>query len=73
MSSAMTEQGQKQALSQYLSELQAVLESETEQVETLLQEEDHCLQELKRIQALYYQEKRYLEQLDRQRCPNIQD
>lgn len=67
---ALNEQEQKQALSRYW---QRILESESEHIQSLLVEEDHCLQELERLKKLYYQEKRYLQQLDQQRCMQTHD
>ena len=63
--SATLELGQKQILSAYLQHL---LDDESEQVQTLMAEESHCLRELSEVKRLYYQEKRYLQQLDQQRC-----
>jgi DNA primase len=67
---ALTEQDQKQALSDYLRQM---LDSETEQMQDLLTEANQCLQELERLKKLYYQEKRYLQQLDQQRCMQTQE
>jgi DNA primase len=68
--SATGELDQKRILSSYLRQ---ILDSESEHVQHLLEEEDHCLQELDRIKKLYYQEKHYLQQLDQQRCMSISD
>ncbi len=67
---AISEQDQKQALSDYLRQM---LDSETEQMQDLLTEANQCLQELERLKKLYYQEKRYLQQLDQQRCTQTQE
>lgn len=52
-------------LSRYL---QMILEEETEQLESLAQGEDECIEELEELKRLYYQEKTYLNKLDNQRC-----
>ncbi|MBW4551575.1 MAG: DNA primase [Aphanocapsa sp. GSE-SYN-MK-11-07L] len=67
---ALAEQDQKQALSDYLRQM---LDAETEQIQDLLTEANQCLQELERLKKLYYQEKRYLQQLDQQRCMQTQE
>lgn len=70
MKSAKRELGQRQILNTYL---QQMLMDESEQVQSLLAEESYCLQELDEIKRLYYQEKRYLQQLDQQRCVDLND
>lgn len=70
MKSAKKELGQRQILNTYL---QQMLMDESEQAQSLLEEESFCLQELDEIKRLYYQEKRYLQQLDQQRCVALND
>lgn len=70
MKSAKKELGQRQILNTYL---QQMLMDESEQAQSLLEEESYCLQELDEIKRLYYQEKRYLQQLDQQRCVALND
>lgn len=70
MKSAKKELGQRQILNTYL---QQMLMDESEQAQSLLEEESYCLQELDEIKRLYYQEKRYLQQLDQQRCVDLND
>ncbi|BDM83427.1 DNA primase [Acaryochloris marina] len=70
MKSAKRELGQHQILNTYL---QQMLMDESEQIQSLLAEESHCLRELDEIKRLYYQEKRYLQQLDQQRCVDLND
>lgn len=60
----------KPVLSSYLVN---ILEHETEHVQELLAEEAECLTELEELKRLYYQEKQYLQQLDKQRCFSIND
>lgn len=70
MKSAKRELGQRQILSTYLQHL---LLDESDHAQSLLAEESYCLQELEEIKRLYYQEKRYLQQLDQQRCVDLGD
>ena len=68
ITSASRELEHKQMLSAYL---QQILADESERMQALLSQEDYCFQELEQIKQLYYQEKRYLQQLDQQRCFSI--
>lgn len=70
MKSAKQELGQRQILGTYL---QQMLMDESEHAQHLLTEESFCLQELDELKRLYYQEKRYLQQLDQQRCIDLND
>jgi DNA primase len=70
MKSAKRELGQRQILSTYLQHL---LLDESDYAQSLLAEESYCLKELEEIKRLYYQEKRYLQKLDQQRCVDLGD
>jgi DNA primase len=58
------EYDQKPMLDDYLAQ---ALEDVSDQAEVLLAEEDQCFQELADLKRLYYQEKRYLQQIEQQR------
>lgn len=56
--------------------LRKILDSASEHLvdlADLLDEEESCLTELEELQRLYYQEKNYLQQLNRQRCFNMSE
>ncbi len=58
------EYDQRPMLDDYLAQ---ALEDVSDQAEVLLAEEDQCFQELEDLKRLYYQEKRYLQQIEQQR------
>jgi DNA primase len=58
------EYDQKPMLNDYLAQ---ALEDVSDQADVLLAEEDRCFQELEDLKRLYYQEKRYLQQIEQQR------
>jgi DNA primase len=67
------EEEQNQTFSQYLQNLQTALDNDTALVENLSEEESSCLRELDNLQRNFYQEKRYLQQLDRERFASLDD
>ncbi|MGF1600833.1 MAG: DNA primase [Thermosynechococcaceae cyanobacterium] len=73
LKSAKRELKGKQILSAYLQHIQQMIDDESEHAQTLLEEESYCLRELEDIRRLYYQEKRYLDTLDQQRCMSMSD
>jgi DNA primase len=52
-------------LDAYLAEM---LDNASDEVDMKQAEEDQCFQELEELKRLYYQEKRYLQQIEQQRC-----
>lgn len=52
-------------LDAYLTEM---LDTASDEVDLRQAEEDRCFQELEELKRLYYQEKRYLQQIEQQRC-----
>jgi DNA primase len=58
------EYDQRPMLDDYLAQ---ALDDVSDQAEVLLAEEDQCFQELADLKRLYYQEKRYLQQIEQQR------
>ena len=44
-----------------------------DEADVLLAEENRCFQELDELKRLYYQEKRYLQQIEGQRCISISE
>jgi DNA primase len=56
-------------LDTYLAQIEAV----SDEADALIAEESHCFEELEELKRLFYQEKRYLQQIDQQRCVSIQD
>lgn len=73
LKSAKRELKGKQILNAYLQHIQEMIDDESEHAQTLLDEESYCLRELEDIRQLYYQEKRYLDKLDQQRCVSMSD
>lgn len=73
LKSAKRELKGKQILNAYLHHIQQLIDDESEHAQTLLEEESYCLHELENIRKLYYQEKRYLDTLDQQRCVSMSD
>jgi DNA primase len=51
----------------------AQIEAASDEADALIAEESHCFEELEELKRLFYQEKRYLQQIDQQRCVSIQD
>jgi DNA primase len=51
----------------------AQIEAASSEADALIAEESHCFEELEELKRLFYQEKRYLQQIDQQRCVSIQD
>lgn len=51
----------------------AQIEAASDEADALIVEESHCFEELEELKRLFYQEKRYLQQIDQQRCVSIQD
>jgi DNA primase len=62
---ASREYEERPMLDAYLTEM---LDSASDEVEIRQAEEDRCFQELEELKRLYYQEKRYLQQIEQQRC-----
>ena len=55
-------------LDAYLTEM---LDSASDEVDLRQAEEERCFQELEELKRLYYQEKRYLQDIEKQRCVSI--
>ncbi|HEY9827964.1 MAG TPA: DNA primase [Stenomitos sp.] len=53
--------------------LSQILDDASDEAEKLLVEEDECMQALEELHRLYYQEKRYLEQIHQQRYINMDE
>jgi DNA primase len=62
---ASREYEERPMLDAYLAEM---LDNASDEVEIRQAEEDQCFQELEELKRLYYQEKRYLQQIEQQRC-----
>jgi DNA primase len=60
---------QRPLLETYLAQI----ENAADEADALIVEESHCFEELEELKRLFYQEKRYLQQIDQQRCVSIQD
>jgi DNA primase len=71
--SIFKDKDKNQSLTQYLQNLQTALDNDTALAENLSEEESLCLKELDNLQRNFYQEKRYLQQLDQQRHVNLDD
>ena len=50
-----------------------MLDDASDEADVLLAEENQCFQELDELKRLYYQEKRYLQQIETQRCISISE
>ncbi len=57
-------------LDSYLAQM---LDEASDEVDLLRSEEVFCFKELEELKRLYYQEKRYLQQIDQQRCVNTSE
>ncbi len=57
-------------LDSYLAQM---LDEASDEVDLLRSEELYCFKELEELKRLYYQEKRYLQQIDQQRCVNTNE
>jgi DNA primase len=65
---ASREYEERPMLDAYLAQ---VLDEASDEADALLAEEHRCFQELDELKRLYYQEKRYLQQIEQQRCIGI--
>jgi DNA primase len=65
---ASREYDQRPMLDAYLAQM---LDDASDQADVLQAEESQCFQELDELKRLYYQEKRYLQQIEQQRCISI--
>lgn len=62
---ASREYEERPMLDAYLAEM---LDNASDEVDMKQAEEEQCFQELEELKRLYYQEKRYLQQIEQQRC-----
>jgi DNA primase len=62
---ASREYEERPMLNAYLAEM---LDTASDEVDMKQAEEEQCFQELEELKRLYYQEKRYLQQIEQQRC-----
>ncbi len=67
---ASREYEQRPMLDAYLAQM---LDEASDEADVLLAEENRCFQELDELKRLYYQEKRYLQQIEGQRCISISE
>jgi DNA primase len=67
---ASHEYEQRPMLDAYLAQ---ILDDVSDEADALLAEENRCFQELDELKRLYYQEKRYLQQIESQRCISISE
>jgi DNA primase len=67
---ASREYEQRPMLDAYLAQM---LDEASDEADVLLAEENRCFQELDELKRLYYQEKRYLQQIEGQRCIGISE
>jgi DNA primase len=67
---ASREYEQRPMLDAYLAQ---ILDDASDEADALLAEENRCFQELDELKRLYYQEKRYLQQIESQRCISISE
>jgi DNA primase len=67
---ASREYEQRPMLDAYLAQM---LDDASDEADALLAEENQCFQELDELKRLYYQEKRYLQQIETQRCISISE
>jgi DNA primase len=67
---ASREYEQRPMLDAYLAQM---LDDASDEADVLLAEENQCFQELDELKRLYYQEKRYLQQIETQRCISISE
>lgn len=67
---ASREYEERPMLDAYLTEM---LDSAADEVEIRQAEEERCFQELEDLKRLYYQEKRYLQQIEQQRCVSMNE
>jgi DNA primase len=67
---ASREYEQRPMLDAYLAQ---ILDEASDEADALLAEENRCFQELDELKRLYYQEKRYLQQIESQRCISISE
>ncbi|WP_404785786.1 DNA primase [Altericista sp. CCNU0014] len=67
---ASREYEERPMLDAYLAQ---VLDEASDEADALMAEENRCFQELDELKRLYYQEKRYLQQIENQRCISISE